>query len=182
MAMNRSNIIPLRNKAAPAKAARGASVDDLTREYGQGLRRYLLRLTCNSDDADDIAQEVFCRVLQNADFARMHNPGAFIFKSAHNLFIDRYRKQQLEQNLADEQSNTVDPENEGESFLQYQEMALAYQHALQELPDRCRQVFLLRRHDGLSNAEIAETLHISMRMVQKHMIKALAHFQKRLHR
>jgi len=64
--------------------------------------------------------------------------------------------------------------------LDFNEMTVAYRDALSELPDQCRKVFLMRSYDGLTNSEIAELLGISMRMVQKHLAKAMAHFLETL--
>ncbi len=179
MAMTPSNIIPLRGKNVPHPDGREAWAELLESQYRQGLRRYLQRLAKSGDDVDDIVQETFFRALQGDRLANVSNPGAFLFKTAHNLYIDRYRKQKLEQGFAQQETGFTSSVPE-DVEMHYSEMVLAYQHALAELPERCRQVFLLRRYDGLSNSEIAETLNISMRMVQKHLVKALEHFQRRL--
>lgn len=179
MATTPSNIIPLHGKALPRPGGREAWAKLLESRYRQGLGRYLARLAQPGEDVEDIVQEAFYRVLQSDRLPSVGNPGAFLFTTARNLLVDRYRRQSLEQSHIQQQSHftTAPPED---SVLEYNEMVLAYRQALSELPERCRQVFLLRRYDGLSNSEIADTLNISMRMVQKHLARALDHFQRRL--
>ena len=50
--------------------------------------------------------------------------------------------------------------------------------AIEQLPNRCQQVFILSRLHGLANGEIAELLGISRNMVEKHIIRALLHCRK----
>src|SRR3546814_10578336 len=45
--------------------------------------------------------------------------------------------------------------------------------AVEQLPDKCRTVFLLSRIEGLSNAEVAQRCGISVKMVEKHLAKAI---------
>jgi len=52
--------------------------------------------------------------------------------------------------------------------------------AVDDLPPRCREVFLMSRLDGLGNGEIAGRLGISRNMVEKHIIKAMMHCRRRL--
>ena len=52
--------------------------------------------------------------------------------------------------------------------------------ALDQLPPRCRQVFLLQRYDDLTYTSIAKRLSISVSAVEKHMMRALLHFQAQL--
>ena len=52
--------------------------------------------------------------------------------------------------------------------------------AIDELPERCREVFLLSKHDGLSNEEIAEELGISIKTVKNQMTKAFSRLREAL--
>ena len=52
--------------------------------------------------------------------------------------------------------------------------------AVNDLPPRCREVFLLSRFDALTNGQIADRLGITRNMVEKHIIKAMVHCRRRL--
>lgn len=60
------------------------------------------------------------------------------------------------------------------------DLELAYHAALAELSPRCAEVFHLRRHRAMATPDVAAHLSITTRMVQKHMVTAMAHLQDRL--
>ncbi|MEX2453900.1 MAG: sigma-70 family RNA polymerase sigma factor [Rhodospirillaceae bacterium] len=72
------------------------------------------------------------------------------------------------------------PQADAEAVAAGRERLAILSHAVDELPPRCREVFLLSRLDGLSNGEIAQRLGISRNMVEKHIIKAMVHCRRRL--
>ena len=145
--------------------------------HRQGLRRYLRRRLVDRDDVEDILQEVFCRVLEDGRFLEVENPGAYLFSTARHIVIDRYRRDRVRAGAHGTDPSSTDMHG---GYLVSGEMEAAYEEALLQLPAKCREVFLLRRHDGLTNSEVALELGISVRMVQKHMVRALIHFYKRL--
>ena len=179
MSKTDSNVVSLRSHTSEAEVVDEEKFTHLVNTYSETLRRNLRRFITLQDDIEDAIQETFIRVLQRGQFIELENPGAFLFRTARNILIDRYRKRRLEKTANNYQSGTY-ADSRGEVYLDYSEMTIAYQQALSELPRKCRQVFLMRRYDGVTNSEIAEILGISTRMVQKHMIKALTHFNSSL--
>ncbi|WP_367328868.1 sigma-70 family RNA polymerase sigma factor, partial [Lentimicrobium sp.] len=65
-------------------------------------------------------------------------------------------------------------------FLVEKELHYRIENALAELPEKCREVFLLNRNEQLRYREIAEKLGISLKTVETRMSKALNHLRKRL--
>ncbi len=175
-----SNVIQLQSDSKGSESTDQSALGQLFNEYGDKLRSDLRRYPSPRDDIEDAIQDTFYRVLQGKHFEKLENPRAFLFKTARNILIDRYRKNRLETKLNDEQQLESGTDLKEEVLLEYSEMTIAYQKALSALPKKCRQVFLMRRYDGLANSEIASSLGISIRMVQKHMIKALMHFNEYL--
>jgi RNA polymerase sigma factor (sigma-70 family) len=173
-----SNIFPLHSESSNHERANKDALTQLFNKYGEKLRCDLQRYPSPRDDIEDAIQETFYRVLHGGHLGKLENPGAFLFKTARNILIDRYRKNKLEKNINDKYQLYTTTDSREEVVLEYSEMSIAYQRALSELPRKCRQIFLMRRFDGLSNSEIATNLGISVRMVQKHMIRALTHFNK----
>lgn len=173
-----SNVVSLYSDSNTLEKVDGEALGRLMNEHTATLRNNLQRYPSPREDIEDAIQEAFYKVLQGGQIKKIDNPGAYLNKIARNILIDRYRKRRLEKNVNDSYHLNSYDESREEIFLEYGELTIAYQKALSDLPGKCRQVFLMRRFDGLANSEIAETLGISIRMVQKHMIKALAHFNK----
>jgi RNA polymerase sigma-70 factor (ECF subfamily) len=135
-------------------------------------------------DADDIVQEAFLRIAVQRDADRPDNPRGFLFRVARNLVFDTLRRNRVRRNYAESQCADLGHGSPGhettsaESEVSTREELAIVIRAIDELPPQCRRVFLLQRQDGLSYAEIAGTLGISVSMVQKHMSKALARLYK----
>ena len=134
-----------------------AAFETLYRRHNDALYRYLLRLCRHRDNADDIFQEVWGKIIKAAD---RYRPTAkfttFLYRVAHNCFIDHVRRNKRHTKAGD-----LDPETHahpGEAPDAAAERSLArerLQLALQELPDEQRDVFLLHEEAGLSIDEIA---------------------------
>lgn len=87
-------------------------------------------------------------------------------------------------------TNSIDIDGVSESFLAMEasqeqgrrlaDLERAYHAALAELSPRCAEVFQLRRHHRMATPDVAARLSITTRMVQKHMVTAMAHLQNRL--
>ncbi|MEJ8567975.1 RNA polymerase sigma factor [Elongatibacter sediminis] len=139
------------------------------------LLRYARRVLPARESAEDLVQDVFCRLLDHPDLASLNNPQAFLMASARNAAIDRLRKLRPQADVAD-----LDLRPAGGAPLDETELASAIGSALESLPDRCREVFVLRRFKGMDTAAVARRMGISKRMVQKHVAAALAHFDAHL--
>ena len=169
--------MPLKGHSRQADAC--TESDLLIAQYEAELTRYLLRKGAAGQDASEIVQEAFCRLLEHPDPDQLSNERAYLFRVAGNILIDRYRRNRVRDHYAEPADGQVFGRTETDG-MEYPEMAAAFHQALNELPPRCRQVFLLGRREGLSSKEIAKRMNISPRMVQKHMVKAMQHFYMRL--
>lgn len=154
----------------------------LFREYYDELVTYLTMKLRSHDQAMDVAQETFLRVLTQPPSHTIRQPRAFLYKTALNLSIDlfRRRKWQAEERLDTEELRAIlTVPAEQETLLELREQVHCLYQAIQELPPRCRQVFLLHKFKERSHSEIAMQLGISKSMVEKHIIKAMAHCRNR---
>ena len=131
--------------------------ETLYRRHNDALYRYLLRLCHHRDTAEDIFQEVWGKIIKSRD---RYRPTAkfttFLYRVAHNCFIDHVRRNKRHANTADIEPDTQ--QHEGELPDQAVERDLARERleaALSLLPDEQRDVFLLREEAGLSLDEIA---------------------------
>jgi RNA polymerase sigma factor (sigma-70 family) len=161
-------------------------LDDLARRYYAPLSSYFRKRTRNSTEAQDLVQQVFLRLAQYRNLSDLQNRDAYIFQTAANTLKDHYRRQTVrERTTPAGHPAFFDPPDSDfppDRVLQGREAVGLLVTALRELPERTRDVLMLRCYEGLKNAEIARLQGISVRAVEKHMAKALAHLSRALDR
>jgi RNA polymerase sigma-70 factor (ECF subfamily) len=162
---------------------RKTDIATLYSEYGDALHRFLAKkLPCS--DAADLLHDTFVRVLCLAEGYELHSPRPFLFRIANNLVLDYLKSGrnsgiEVTESGSDKESQPVDTITP-EASAYSQQRLIVLQQAIDELPPRCRQVFLLHKFEHRSHADIAEMLGVSVNMVEKHVIRALAHCRKQL--
>jgi RNA polymerase sigma factor (sigma-70 family) len=148
----------------------------------EDLRRFILRKCGSVTLAAEITQELYIRLRQIIPSPRLAEPRAYLFRIADHLVVDQLRRQQRHAqrhtHLLDSEliSSAPDPATIVES-RQHMEIL---QQAILELPNRCREVFLLHKGAGKSYSVIAAELEISIRTVEHHIAKAMLHCRSRL--
>lgn len=153
-----------------------AVFETLHRVEESRLRRFFMRRLRNREDAADATQETFVRLLDIAPRTVIENPQAYLFQIAKS--VARASSQRARRDralfLADAQLEDHAEDAPGpERVVQSRQSLLMMASAIEALPARCQEVFILSRLHGLANGEIAELLGISRNMVEKHIIKAL---------
>jgi RNA polymerase sigma-70 factor (ECF subfamily) len=128
------------------------------------LRAWLRGRFPNEPDIDDIVQETYYRLLQARASDGVSSVKAFLFATARNLTIDRLRHRQVTRSepLVDNVESTVleGDASVAEIVARNQELEMLTE-AIQSLPDRCREIFTLRKVYGMSQKEIAKQLGLS---------------------
>lgn len=141
------------------------------------VRACLYRYTRNNPDVDELLQEVYARLLVagSSNEPEVRSVRAFALTIARNVAFDWLRHKQVVpiELVADLEALEVLDEGEQieEIVNSHQELAMLVQ-AIQDLPDRCRQVFTLRKVYGYSQKEIASRMNISENTVEQHLTKA----------
>ncbi len=146
------------------------------RPHEPALRAFLSRRFASLPDHDDLVQETYARLLRVSDPQRLVHARAFLFTTARNVAIDHFRRshrtpvEPMEETdeiaLLDEQPGAA----EAVDRAQRHEAMLA---ALETLPERCREVMLLRYVDGFSAQEIAAHLGLAAATVRVHLMKGV---------
>jgi RNA polymerase sigma-70 factor (ECF subfamily) len=140
-------------------------------EYSPAIYRYLYRRVGNAGLAEDLTGQVFLKLLEAFQRDQLWNSSfrGWLYRIAHNLVVDHYRKQgdrslvELEETL---ESDDLSPERGAELTIRFQRI----RGALNELTEEQAQVILLRFGEGLSNREVGEIMEKS-----EGAIKALQH-------
>lgn len=174
--------MPFSDSQTEKTTAKGSSIDAFYRKYSQALRRFLARRVRRQDVAD-IVQETYCRVLNAGELETIRHPQAFLFRVANNVALNTARRRRGidEGDTVDVESvDIVDEQPSAYQRLKAEQELAIVRAALDELPDTCREVFVLNRFENRSYAEIAKELELSVSMIEKHVSHALAHLRKRL--
>lgn len=138
------------------------------------LGMYALRIVGDADDAEDVVEEAFIRIWQKIDKGmEVDNFHSFIYTAVRNECISFLRKKE---DMADiDEVQEID-----DSVVDTSERDARIWKAIDGLPEKCREIFLMSKRDGLSNEEIAEELGISIKTVKNQMTKAFSRLREDL--
>lgn len=160
----------------------GARWRSTVRQYTAPLRGFFIKRVRNPADVDDLVQEVFLQLIQrdrNKSGEAIEHMEQYTFQAAANVLRDRSRRDLVRHRSAhesfDEGVHALSTEITPERIVIGEEGMARVEVALRQLPDRTRDVFMLRWTDKLSFPEIAEVLGMSSRGAQRHMAAALKH-------
>ena len=155
----------------------------LVETYSRPLSRYFNRRVSASHDVPDLVQEVFLRLSRLADPNDIRQHDSFIFVTAANVLKDQARRNQVRGAGLSDSIDDLSIESSDfapDRVLESRHIADALRRALAELPERTRDVFVLRMLEGLKMADVAHAMAISTRAAEKHQARALAHVAERL--
>jgi RNA polymerase sigma-70 factor (ECF subfamily) len=131
--------------------------------------------------AEEVAQEVMLELWRRRDSLQVEQGfRAYLMRATRNRALNHVRHQQVVAREA--AAAALDPRSSpsGEDEMLSGELELAIRDAIDQLPEKSREVFQLSREHGLKYIEIASTLDISVKTVEKRMGIALAHLRDRL--
>lgn len=136
--------------------------------------------------SQDIVQEVFVKVWERRTEIESQNIEAYLFRLVRNRCIDYIKhlrvvnNQMLEIQISSkyEELYRIDFIGNEPYLLIEEELKVKIEKTIQDLPDRCREVFILSRMNGLKNREIAEKLNINIKNVERHLNRALQSFRE----
>ena len=147
--------------------------------------RLVRRMVGTPCAAEDLVQDVFVGLLRGNGLGQADNARAYLARCATNTALDHLRRERMRARYTVEGS-PCEPEAACSAPLQdavvqgRQELALL-RRTIDELPPKCRVVFLLSREHGLTMKEIAARLGISEKTVEKHILRAMIQCRQALH-
>lgn len=152
-------------------------------EHVGEIRRFLARRLSCVEAAADLAHEVFIRYMAAEPASPIQNPRAFLFRIAGNLAIDHARGNPIKP------GQWVDIADCGDLASEYpspERFAVARQEldrlrkAIEELPPKCREVFIRHKFDGVPQSQLAQEYQITLNAIEKHLVRALIHLRLRI--
>lgn len=161
--------------------SRSEFVERLFREHNDALIRFLQARLRSSQEAREVAQEAYVRLLSLDTPGGVSYLRAFLFKTAANLAIDRQRRAEVRNRAVDlplfhDLTDARTPERQvaGVQAVRRLERLIA------AMPPKCRRAFVLHQFDGRDFASIAQEMNLSERMVRKYVVRALLHCRTQL--
>ena len=162
---------------------KGTLIDALYRKYHQMLRRFLAGRHVHPDEAADIVQETYCRVLKSGDPESIRHPRAFLRQVASHVLLNRekHRRAGVEESALEFSLVEIEAD-EPSAYRQLkaeQELDVV-RAALDELAPKCREAFVMNRFEGLSYSQISAELDLSVSMIEKYVSRALSTLRERV--
>lgn len=155
----------------------------LVSSVGGDLLRFLRSRLGHGDLAQDLAQEVYLRLLRMDDVRLIRNPRSFVIHlaahAAHEWrMLARNRLQHSEEDLQQLVAEDGDPAE----ALERNDRIDRLSRALSKLSPKCQAVVLMHRRDGMTYQQIAARMNLSVGMVKKYLARGLAECHRQMGR
>lgn len=155
---------------------RKATIETLFKEFYVDMCKSAFNILKDELAAEDVVQDVFMKLYQSNKEMQIDYPKTFFKRSATNAAIDVYRKKQ--KNSFVDIDSRYDLEYEETEVEDNTDLLKKVNEAIDQLPPKCRTIFVLKRKEGYTNKEIAEELDISVKTVENQMTKAFKFLRK----
>ena len=153
-----------------------SQIAQLFENHNAAIVTFLVNRVSCPETAQDLGQETYLRLLSKGQISHDENIVGYLFRIADRLAIDYLRQRSLTRN------NTVDlsedircPQLQPDAITDLRQQCQRVLNAINALPRKYQQVFLLRKIDELTYSEIALQLGISEKTVQRYLVNALLH-------
>jgi RNA polymerase sigma-70 factor, ECF subfamily len=153
--------------------------EDIFREHHAACLAFAVHYTGDVHEAEEVVQQVFLRLWEKRETIDiMGATRSYLFAAIRNTSISNWRKETVRQEKEQVAGDLRAADRQVQSPAW--ELERLYQQALELLPERCREVFILSRQQQLKYAEIADVMNISVKTVENQMGKALKIMHKEL--
>lgn len=153
----------------------------LVESYNHKLCVYANSLVNDPAKAQDIVQNVFIKTWERRHTLKTNlSIKGFMYRSVHNEFIDQYRSTKSLMALEKLYMDTLFQFEMHPEQQKTEEIMQRVTVAIDDLPPKCKQIFVLSKKEGLDNIEIAEYLEISRKTVENQITKAFSILREKL--
>ncbi len=151
------------------------------REFYKPLLIHANRFLQDGAEAEEVVQNLFFHFWKNKQEININvSINSYLYSAVRNNSLQvlkrRKIKSKYEQYLKSNSASSIEPIE----YIKYDELHTKLFQVMNDLPDRCQEIFKLNRFQGLKYQEIADQLEISIKTVEANMSKALKHLRKNL--
>jgi len=145
--------------------------EQMFRSYYERLCNYALRIMSDSNEAEEMVQQVFVKIWDKREnFEVKLSLKSYLYKAVYNTCLNRLKQMK---NTSGKISASIPHQVVETGNLMMKELEKNIVNAINKLPEQCRIIFKLSRFEELKYAEIAEHLNLSVKTVENQMGKAL---------
>jgi RNA polymerase sigma-70 factor (ECF subfamily) len=153
-----------------------AAYKELFMRLHERLKKFAYSILKSHEEAEELVSDIFIRIWQKRErLTEIESPRLYFYTTVKNLAFTRLSRQKREVSVSGDDwlvkmdSVFFDPEK----LMMTEEIIRQIRQAVNELPPRCRLVFLLVKEDGLRYKEVAQLLHLSVKTIENQMTIAL---------
>lgn len=140
------------------------------------LRLWLRGMGINEDEVSDIVHDAYVLIARLPSVAHIRDGRAYLFQTAKSVFIQRIRRARIVpigQLTEIEAASLMDEDPDAERKLSARQELEKVRVLIAGLPEKCRQIFEMRRIDGIPQKEIAKKLGVSENVVEMQAVRGL---------
>lgn len=159
-----------------------SSIEDLYREKSRIIFRYLFKLGCSKENAEDIVQTTFSKAFEHMIHLNTDNPSAWLFKVSINHYHDLCRKQRRYPHAQIDDTflaNMLKMDEDGEQLLLRKEQKQDIEKILNQLSPTQSNLLLLKYEMDLSYEEISVLLHMKVDTIRTTLYRSRKIFKQK---
>ncbi len=156
--------------------------DELYRRTWKKLYTHAFQKLRDEDLAKDVVQEVFVDFWNKRQIRDIQNVEAYLVQAVKFKVIDRFRKKDFIMEEIDDFAEVLANSEFSDSKLLDDELNTLMNYWINQLPNKRKEIFLLRYEEGLSTEEIGKLLNISTKTVQNQILNATTFLRSLMHK
>jgi RNA polymerase sigma-70 factor, ECF subfamily len=157
------------------------TIELLFKTYFKRLVYFAIRYLKDEDTAKEVVHDVFINVWEKRESVdREKSIKSYLYTAVYNRSLNHIRDNKKIDNSLQVDESIVSGSSEFQDIMQENELQSAIEDAVQQLPEKCREVFVMSRYQEMKYAEIGESLNISVKTVEAQVTKALKILRKAL--
>ncbi|MEO3402472.1 RNA polymerase sigma-70 factor [Mucilaginibacter sp. CAU 1740] len=157
----------------------------LFKDHFKSLHAYAYTFLKDDEQAEEVVQNVFCRVWEKRDQLKTDGSiKAYLYRAVHNESLNYLKHQKVRASFgvyyADEMEQNTGGDEPASKKLMAAELQRHIEKAMSELPEQCRIIFQLSRFEQLKYQQIADQMGLSIKTIENQMGKALRVMRQKL--